>query len=78
MTDETWKAIAAVCSVATPALVLVGRLISHIEHRKTENRVKKTDDDVMEIKLFMNGEMQKKIDDAREEGRREERDRRNE
>lgn len=40
--------------------------------------MKKTDDDVMEIKLFMNGEMQKKIDDAREEGRREERDRRNE
>lgn len=71
MTDETWKAIAAVCSVATPAFIFISRLVSHFEHKKTEKRVRKTDEDVMEIKLFMNGEMQKKLDDAREEGREE-------
>jgi len=73
MTDETWKGIAAICSVATPAFILISRLISHFEHKRTEKKVKKTDLDVMEIKLFMNGELQKKLDEAREEGRQEER-----
>lgn len=71
MTDETWKAIAGICSVLTPLLVLGSRFISHLEHKKTEKKVKKTDVDVMEIKLFMNGELQRKLDEAREEGRQE-------
>lgn len=78
MTDETWKGIAAICSVATPIFIFIGRLLSHFEHKRTEKRVrkteegvKKTDADVMELKFYMNGELQKKLEQAREEGRQE-------
>lgn len=77
MTDETWKAIAAICSVLTPVFIFISRMISHFEHKKTEKKVKKTDADVMEIKLFMNGELAKKLQEAREQGRQEEIDRNN-
>lgn len=71
MTDETWKGIAAICSVATPVCIFISRLISHFEHKRTEKKVKKTDADVMELKFYMNGELQKKLEQAREEGRQE-------
>lgn len=71
MTDETWKGIAAICSVATPIFIFIGRLLSHFEHKRTEKKVKKTDADVMELKFYMNGELQKKLEQAREEGRQE-------
>lgn len=72
MTDEVWKSIAQVCALLTPLFVFIGRLISHLEHKKTEKSVKKTDADIMEIKLYMNGELAKKLEQARQEGRDEE------
>lgn len=72
MTDETWKAIAQICALLTPMFILISRLISHFEHKKTEKKVKKTDMDIMEIKLYINGELAKKLEQARQEGRDEE------
>lgn len=53
---------------AVVAIILIVRgVMSHREHRKTGK-------DVSEIKVYFNGELQKKIEQAREEGRQEERD----
>jgi len=70
MTNEDLKTYAA---IATPALVIIGRLWSMIEHRKTGKAVKKTEKDIMEIKISINGELEKRIEAAKEEGRKEER-----
>lgn len=72
MSDEFWKSMAQICALLTPLFVFLGRLWSHLEHRKTEKKVKKTETDVMQIKLYMNGELAKKLEEAREEGRQEE------
>ena len=70
MTNEDFKTIAA---VATPALVIIGRLWSMWEHRKTGKGVKQNTKDIQEIKISINGELEKRIEAAREEGRQEER-----
>ena len=70
MTDETWKALAI---IVPPLSVLLGRLWSMVEHIKTGKAVKKTDKDIMEIKVFINGEMERKLQEAKEQGRNEER-----
>ena len=71
MTEETWKALAQVCALLTPLCILISRLFSHFEHKKTEKKVKKTDADITQIRLYINGELAKKIEEAKEEGRQE-------
>lgn len=61
MTDEFWKSLA----VIIPA-ILGSRWLSHIEHKKTGR-------DISEIKISLNGELEKRLEQAREQGRQEER-----
>lgn len=63
MTNEDFKTIAA---VATPALVILGRLWSMVEHKKTGKKVAQQQKDIMEIKISINGELEKRIQEARE------------
>lgn len=70
MTNEDLKTIAA---IATPSLVVIGRLWSMWEHRQTGKSVRKTERDITEIKISINGELEKRVEQAREEGRQEER-----
>lgn len=61
MSDEAWKALA----IIIPSLAVVfGRWLSNKEHRKTEKKVN-------DIYTIVNGGLQKKLDEAREEGRQE-------
>lgn len=53
---------------AIAGVILIGRgVMSHFEHRQTGK-------DVREIKFYINGNVDKRIEEAREEGRQEERD----
>lgn len=45
-------------------LVVIGRVMSHFEHKETKKSV-------TEIKVYINGELEKKLEQAREEGRQE-------
>jgi len=63
MTDEAWRTI----GIYGTLLVTIGRAIkSHLEHKKTEGKVD-------EIRSAVNGELTKKTEAAKEEGRQEER-----
>lgn len=46
------------------ALVIGSRILSHFEHKKSNK-------DVNEIKFYINGDLQKRLDEAREQGRQE-------
>lgn len=50
--------------ITTAALVAFSRWLSSREHKQTEKQI-------TEIHLILNGELQKKIEQAREEGRQE-------
>lgn len=65
MTDEAWKASAVIVpSIVAFLSVLLSRLWSMWEHKKTGQQVNK-------IYMIMNGELEKKLAEAREEGRNE-------
>lgn len=58
ISDEAWKAL----TIIVPSMaVVVGRLLSNREHRKTEKQVN-------DIYILINGETKKKIQDAYERG----------
>lgn len=59
MTNET-------ATLIVTGVVAVSRILSHFEHKKTEKTAS-------EIKIYINGEMEKKIAEAKEQGREEER-----
>lgn len=61
MTNET-------ATIVIAGAILAGRLWSMFEHKKTGKEVN-------QIRIYFNGEMEKKLEEAREEGRREERER---
>ncbi len=49
MSEQTWRALA----ILAPTLaVIIGRVMSHFEHRKTSK-------DVEEIKFYLNGGLKK-------------------
>lgn len=50
--------------LASPVLIILGRLWSMWEHRKTGKEVN-------EIRISINGVLDKRVADAKEEGRRE-------
>lgn len=52
--------------IAIAVIIIVGRVMSHFEHKKTGKTVN-------DIKVFINGQREKDIEKAREEGRQEER-----
>lgn len=61
MSDEAWKAL----SIIVPSFaVFLGRWLSNKEHRKTERKVN-------DIYIIVNGGHQKKLEEAKEEGRQE-------
>lgn len=64
MTDEAWRTLGI---YGTLLAVIIRSWKSHFEHKKTEGKVD-------EIHSYMNGEMTRKTNEAREEGRQEERD----
>ena len=59
-------------ALITAVLVLGGRIWSMFEHRQTGKAVAKTDKDIMQIKIYINGELHRKLEEARQEGRDEE------
>lgn len=60
MTNETHSIIEGIV-----AILLIGRgIMSHFEHKKTST-------DVKEIKFYINGNLEKKLEEAKEEGRQE-------
>lgn len=65
MTDEAWKALAIIVPSAS---VFIARIWSMIEHHKTKKAVKETDNDIKEIKIYINGETARKIEEARLQG----------
>lgn len=61
ISDEAWKALA----IIIPSLaVIIGRVLSNREHRQTGKKVN-------DIYFMVNGEAQKKIDEAYERGKKE-------
>lgn len=56
------------------AILLIGRgIMSHIEHKKNTKRVEENKKDTTEIKMFfnINGEMEKRLEQARQEGKQD-------
>lgn len=47
-------------------LIVIGRVLSHFEHKKTGKQI-------TEIKISINGEIERRMNEAREQGRQEER-----
>lgn len=61
LSDEAWKAL----TIIIPSLtVVISRVISNREHRKTGNKVN-------DIYMIVNGGLQKKLDEAYERGKTE-------
>lgn len=58
MSKEVWETIAVVASV------IIARLWSMLEHRKTGKAIS-------DIRIFINGEMLEKLERAKQEGRDE-------
>ena len=48
-------------------VVIASRVISHFEHKRTGK-------DIMEIKISINGELERRVSEANEKGRQEGRD----
>lgn len=61
MSDEAWKAMAI---IVPPLSVLLSRLWSRKEHKSTTKKVN-------DIYFLINGDLQKRLKKAREEGRRQ-------
>lgn len=54
-----------------PIAVFIARLWSRWEHRKAKHMMEQSSKDITEIKIYINGELEKKLEQAREEGRQE-------
>lgn len=53
-----------IATIVITSAIFAGRLWSAWEHKKTGKEVN-------EIKIYFNGEMQRRLDEAREQGRKE-------
>lgn len=63
MTPEAWNLL----EVLLPA-ILASRIWSMIEHISSKRKTEKTERDVAQIKIYINGEMEKKLEEARQKG----------
>lgn len=78
ITDEAWKALTIIVpSTTTIVAGLFYRMWSRTEHRGSRQAEQETANKIKEIYVLMNGETQKKIQEAYEKGRKDEQEKQN-